>query len=289
MTNKFILDATPDNFNELVMGNSIRGPVMVNYWSKNAGPCLKLWPTLETLVNEFSGRFLLVNLNTDTFKSFAQNELGIISVPTLQIYFKEQVVDVIHGAESEASIRNLLSRHLPRSSDKLLVQSVKMYNDNKPAQAINELKKLQQSDPDNPRIATSIVKLMYKESLFEDMEQYIKTQSSTVKNNEEVISLLTHSQLQLAASKVKDIDQLNAEIQADSDNLDLIYQLVAMDALNNHITDALDQLLKMLKIDSTYKNNLPAKTMILLLNTLGSNSEETKKYRSKMIDALSAV
>jgi len=289
MTNNYIFDATPENFNELVIGNSSRGPVMVNYWSERAGPCIKLWPTLEKLANEYAGRFLLININTDKFKSFAQNELGIVSVPTLQIFHNQQVVDVVHGAESEGSIRNLLSRHLPRSSDSLLVESVKMYNDNKPDQAIEELKKLQQTDPENPRIATSIIKLMYRESRFEEMQQYVNTQSSAVKNNEEVITLLTHSMLQAAAAKVENIDDLNKAIDADKENLDLMYQLVAMDALNNHLTDALDLLLKILKIDAQYKNNLPAKTMVLLLNSLGSDSKKAKYYRSEMIDALSKI
>jgi len=289
MTNNYIFDATPENFKELVIGNSVRGPVMVNYWSSNAGPCMKLWPTLEALANEYSGRFLLVNVNTDKYKSFAQNELGIVSVPTLQIFHNQQVVDVMHGAESEGSIRQLLARHLPRSSDSLLVESVKMYNENKPDQAIEELKELQKTDPENPRIATSIIKLMYRESRFEELEQYMQTQSSVVQNNEEMMSLLTHSKMYRAAAKVKDIDQLNADILAEPDNLDLLYQLVAMDALNNHVTDALDQLLEMLKKDASYDNNLPAKTMVLLLNILGSDSAEAKSYRVKMIDALSAV
>jgi len=287
MSNNYIFDATPENFNELVLGNSVRGPVMVNYWSSKAGPCLKLWPTLEALVNEYSGRFLLVNVNTDKYKSFAQNELGIVSVPTLQVFHNQQVVDVVHGAESEGSIRALLSRHLPRSSDSLIVQSVKLYNNNKPDQAIDELKKLQASDPENPRIATSIIKLLYRESRFEEMEQYISTQSAAVKNNEEAISLLTHSKLQMAAAKVTDIDLLNAEIEKDKQNPDLLYQLVAMDALNNHVNDALDLLLEMLKTNAAYQNNLPAKTMVLLLNTLGSESAEARSYRAKMIDALS--
>lgn len=289
MSNNFIVDATPENFNELVMANSSRGPVMVNYWSSNAGPCMKLWPTLEMLANEYSGRFLLVNVNTDKFKSFVQNDLGIVSVPTLQIFYQQQVVDVMHGAESERSIRHLLAKHLPRESDTLLVESVKLYNDNKPQQAIDELKKLQLTDPENPRITTSIIKLMYRESLFEEMEQFLQCQSATVKNNEEMIGLLTHSMLQRAAQKVASIDTLNAQILADEQNLDLLYQLVAMDALNNHTTDALDQLLNMLKIDVTYKNNLIAKTMVLLINTLGSQSDEAKNYRVKMLDVLAVV
>lgn len=259
---------------------------MVNYWSEKAGPCIKLWPTLEKLVNEYSGRFLLVNLNTDKFRSFAQNELGVRSVPTLQIFSQQQVVDVMHGAESERSIRDLLSRHLPRSSDALLVESVRLYNSNKPEEAIEELKKLQKSDPENPRIATSIIKLLFRESRFDDMEDYINTQSLAVKNNEEVISLLTHSKLQQAAAKVTDIVQLKSELKKDSDP-ELKYRAIAVDALNDNGIEALDQLLEMLKVDSAYENNLAAKTMVLLLNSIELEPAEVKEYRSKMMDVLS--
>ena len=281
-----IFDATPENFNELVLGNSQRGPVMVNYWGANAGPCLKLWPTLEKLVNEYSGRFLLVNLNTDKYKSFAQNELGVRSVPTLQIFHHQQVVEVVHGAESEQSIRNLLSRHLPRSSDGLLVESVKLYNSNKPEEAIDELRKLQKKDPENPRIATSIIKLLFRESRFDDMEDFINLQSTDIKNNEEVISLLTHSKLQRAADKVINIQQLKDELKTDTNNLELLYQSVAVDALNDKTTQALDQLLEMLKIDASYESNLPAKTMVLLLNSMDKDPDKVKQYRAKMMDVL---
>ena len=103
------------------------------------------------------------------------------------------------------------------------------------------------------------------------------------------MSLLTHAQLHTAAAQVKDIDLLNQALQADSENLDLMYQLIAMDALNNHITDVLDQLLVMLKLDASYKNKLPAKTMVLLFKSLDDNSDLVKKYRVKMMDALSEI
>lgn len=281
-----IFDATPENFNEIVLGNSSRGPVMVNYWSEKAGPCIKLWPTLEKLVNEYSGRFLLINLNTDKYKSFAQNELGIRSVPTLQIFVQQQVVDVMHGAESERSIRDLLSRHLPRSSDSLLLESVKLYNSDKPDEAIEELKRLQVSDPENPRIATSIIKLLFRESKFEEMESYINSQSSVVKNNEEVISLLTHSKLQRAAEKVTDINKLKEKLLIEYDP-EMKYRAIAVDALNDNTEGALDLLLEMLKNDSGYENNLPAKTMVLLLNSMEIDQDKVKIYRAKMMDVLS--
>ncbi|VAW63429.1 hypothetical protein MNBD_GAMMA09-811 [hydrothermal vent metagenome] len=289
MANSFIFDATPENFNEMVLGNSVRGPVMVNYWSSNAGPCLMLWPRLESLVNEYAGRFLLINVNTDKFRSFAQNELGIRSVPTIQIYHHQKVVDVVHGAESEQSIRNLLSRHLPRASDSLLVESVKLYNENKVDEAVSELKKLQKNDPENPRIATSIIKLLYRESRFEAMDVYIEAQSRSIKENEEVITLLTHSKLKRAANKSPGSAQLQREMQADNKSSELMYISIAVDALNNRIIEALDQLLNFIKMDAGYDNHLPTKTMVLLLNSSGLEPDVVAQYRAKMFDVLSVT
>ena len=59
------MSTSPFIFDALVLDNSGRGPVLVNYWAAYAGPCLKLWGVLEALANEYEGRFLLVNVNTE--------------------------------------------------------------------------------------------------------------------------------------------------------------------------------------------------------------------------------
>ncbi len=67
----YILDVTGEKFNEVVLSNSHKGPVMVNYWADNAGPCLRLWPVLEKLANDYNGQFLLVNIDTNKEKQLA--------------------------------------------------------------------------------------------------------------------------------------------------------------------------------------------------------------------------
>lgn len=61
----YVFGATTDNFHKLVLENSDKGLVLVNYWSPKAGPCMMLMPRLVRLATEFGGRFLLVMLNTD--------------------------------------------------------------------------------------------------------------------------------------------------------------------------------------------------------------------------------
>ena len=68
----YITDCTRENFSQRVLANSAKGPVLVNYWSPRAGPCLMLLPRLVKLAGEFSGRFLLVLVNTDELGPLAR-------------------------------------------------------------------------------------------------------------------------------------------------------------------------------------------------------------------------
>jgi putative thioredoxin len=61
----YVFDASADNIPRLVLENSIKGPVLVNYWSQKSRAVLDADAASGTLAGEFGGRFLLVMLNTD--------------------------------------------------------------------------------------------------------------------------------------------------------------------------------------------------------------------------------
>ncbi len=105
----FVFDIVPDSFNAMVLENSAKGPVLLFHWSENAGPCMKLLPRLVRLADQFAGRFLLTLLDTDRFKSFS-NHKGVLSIPTVQIYFQGNLVETIHGAYSEKHFHAVIER-----------------------------------------------------------------------------------------------------------------------------------------------------------------------------------
>ena len=109
-TSPYIVDGNHGNFEDAVLNNSRKGPVLVNYWTDRAGPCLRLWPVLEKLATDYAGRFLLVNINTDEDGALAR-EYGVTSVPTVKLFLQGRVVDQIHGAESEREFRRMIDRH----------------------------------------------------------------------------------------------------------------------------------------------------------------------------------
>lgn len=81
----YIHEATTDNFQDLVLDNSEKGPVLVNFGSRKAGPSLRQYPILDKLVHHYKGRMLLVNIDVDSEFVFTR-EYGIASVPTLKLF-----------------------------------------------------------------------------------------------------------------------------------------------------------------------------------------------------------
>ena len=51
----YIHAASDDDFSSLVLENSKAGPVLVNFWAKTAGPCLRQYPVLDALVAKYHG------------------------------------------------------------------------------------------------------------------------------------------------------------------------------------------------------------------------------------------
>ena len=284
---KFILDATPETFAELVIGNSMRGAVMVNYWSAKAGPCLKLWPLLEKLVNEYSGRFLLINLNTDKYLQFSRQELGITSVPTVKMYYQGNIADTIYGADSEKSFRSMIEKHLPRASDPLVVDAVKLYQEDNIEQAFDQLKKLQQSDYDNPRIPLTLIKLMFREKRFLDVLDYIKNLPRALKENEEIVSLQTYAKFLITADNAAEKDSLIDQLNKEPDKIELHYQLAAVYLVEDQLQASMDHLLEVIRLDRTYENDIGVKGMVNVLNMIENNPDLVKSYRTKMVNSMS--
>src|SRR4030067_109530 len=114
-TSPYVFDATAENFHALVLENSDKGPVLVNYWSPRAGPCLMLMPRLIRLATEFGGRFLLVMLHTDELGRLARDH-GVTSLPTVKLFRRGEAIDTLHGAESETVLREFSSQQVSREA-----------------------------------------------------------------------------------------------------------------------------------------------------------------------------
>ena len=157
----WVFEATSDNFAALVLENSARGPVLVNFWSAGAGPCLRLYPLLDKLVHELRGRMLLVNLKTDDHGELSRR-YGVTSVPTLKMFRDGDVVETVHGYQPEADLRRTFDKHLPRESDQALASALRLHASGNSERSISLLAESALEDPGNARIPLTLAKLLIR-------------------------------------------------------------------------------------------------------------------------------
>ena len=104
-----VKDTTSAGFRQDVLQESLRQPVLVDFWAPWCGPCKQLAPVLEKAVRAADGKVKLVKMNIDEHPQIA-GQLGIQSIPAVIAFTKGQPVDGFMGALPEGQIKGFIER-----------------------------------------------------------------------------------------------------------------------------------------------------------------------------------
>ncbi len=278
----FIIDVTSANFADAVLSNSHKGPVMVNYWAENAGPCLRLWPVLEKLANDYGGQFLLANIDTNKEKQLA-HDCGVNSVPTVKLYINGEVIDQIHGYDSPDSFKKMLDKYLARESDKDLAAAVAKYQAGNKEEAFEQLNKLIFVDPENSRIQLTFAKLLMKEEAYEQAYQLLE-KTPLKSESEEAVVLMSNALFLATVQDAVEPDELLMLLEDKPEDLTLLFQSCSQKMMQSNFTEAMDTLLQIIKIDYAWRDGIASLCMRGLFIMLGKDNPDVIKYRQKLID-----
>lgn len=108
------IDVTESTFESEVVSRSRETPVLVDFWAEWCGPCRMLTPVLTDLETKYSGKFILVKVNTDLNQQLA-SRFQISGIPAVKLFINEEVVDEFVGVLPESTLRSFLDRNLPDS------------------------------------------------------------------------------------------------------------------------------------------------------------------------------
>ncbi len=277
----YIIDVTRENFGDAVLSNSHKGPVMVNYWAENAGPCLRLWPVLEKLANDYKGQFLLANIDTSKEKQLA-HDYGVNSVPTVKLFINGEVIDQIHGYDSPDSFKKMLDKYLARESDKDLAAAVAQYQGGDKEAAFEQLNKLIFIDPENSRIQLTFAKLLMKEEAYQ--QAYDLLEKTPLKNeSEEAVVLMTNAMF-LSTVQIAEAEDIKKQLEDKPDDLALLFQLCSHKMMQSKFTEAMDILLQIIKLDYSWRDGIASLCLRGLFIMLGKDNPDAIEYRQKLID-----
>lgn len=283
---RHVFDVTADNFRTLVLENSDRGPVLVNYWSPRAGPCFMLMPRLVRLCTEYGGRFLLAMFNTDELGRLAR-EHGVTSLPTVKVFRHGRVINTLHGAESEPALRRFIDRHVaPASATPALRAAAQAYSEGDLAQAASLAAQAALAQPNDPRLAVNVAKLLMRQGRHAQAFDLLDALPAVAQEDGEAMELLAHLGFIVTAAQGPGGAALEQAIAENPDDLDARYALSALMVTHDDYEGAMAQLLEIVRRDRAFRRDVGRKGLISLFRLLGADHPLTTRYQPLLRAAL---
>ena len=102
MAEEPVVTVTDATFGDVVLRNE--RPVVVDFWAEWCKPCVMISKSLGELAEEYGDRLVIAKLDADTNPE-AVRTYGVMSMPTLLVFRKGEVVGSMVGARPKASLR----------------------------------------------------------------------------------------------------------------------------------------------------------------------------------------
>jgi putative thioredoxin len=110
------IDVTTAEFEQVVLGQSQKIPIVLDVWAEWCGPCKQLSPILEELAGEYAGRILIAKVDADTEPQIAQ-ALQVQSIPSVFAVIKGQLIPLFQGAYPKEQIRQIFDKLLELAAE----------------------------------------------------------------------------------------------------------------------------------------------------------------------------
>ena len=280
----YIVNMDERNASALLIEESHKRPVVVDFWADWCEPCKTLMPLLEKIAKEYQGAFLLAKVNADEQQGIAQ-QLGVRNLPTVMVIQGGQPVDGFAGAQTESFIREMLGKYLPKPWDGLVQQGMEAIERGEFNEALIPLRQAWQESKEQHDITLTYAHALI-ESLRLDEAQALLDNVRMADQDAGYEQLRAQLEIKREAARSPEITALEEQLAANPDDLDVRYQLGVQYTNVGQFREAMEQLVAILRKDLNHGDGATKRMLLDSIAALGKGDPLAVEYQRKLYSLL---
>lgn len=282
--NQHVVEVTLENARQVLIDESLKRLVMVDFWADWCAPCKALMPVLEKLAEEYGGQFLLAKVNADQQPDIA-GQFGVRSLPTVILMRDGQPVDAFQGAQPESQVRQVLEKHLPPAWAAVLDEAFRQLQGGDVAGALPLLRQAYEASGQAPDAALMLAQVLIELGRCDEAETVLKGVPRAAHGPEyaQLIELLAERR---ATARSPELEALERDFAQRPDDGDLALRLARQYRAEHHYEAALQTLLELLRRDLGFGDGSARQEFLDTLDALGKGDPLAARFQRRFFALL---
>ncbi len=283
MQSPFIVEITEQNFRETLEG-SMNTPVLIHFWANAQPESAQILPELQTLAQQYNGAFTLALLNCEDQPALA-SQFGVQVLPTIALFINGQAVDGLGGPQPIDAIAAMLQKHLPSPDEQLLKQVTELLQQGQHAEALSIIHTLPAELQSRGDVKLATADCLLETKQFDVAQELLGSIPLEYQDNY-YKGLIAKLELHLQAADSPELQRLEQQYAANTDNLELACELAVQYNQVGRDEEALELLWNILKVNLGAQDGEVKKTFMDILSALGQGNALAGKYRRQLYSIL---
>ena len=281
----YVFDVNQQNFASVVVENSQRVPVLVDFWADWCQPCRTLTPLLTKLAQEYRGGFILAKVNADAEQGLV-GHFRVRSLPTVMVVWQGQIMDQLVGVQPESAYRAIIDQLRASPTDQLLEQVNILWQQGRQKQVIELLREALRQEPDRIELKVALADKLMQLDRGEEARTLLQSLPAEERDRQPASGLLARLQFVDLVQGAPDLATLEAKVRAQPNDCAARQHLAARYVLAGDYEAALEQFMDILRRDPKFGDGAGRQGLIMMFEMLGNEHPLVVTYRRRMFSLL---
>ncbi len=280
-----VKDTTTAEFRTDVIAESMKQPVLVDFWAPWCGPCKQLAPVIEKVVKAAGGKVKLVKMNIDEHPQIA-GQLGIQSIPAVIAFQRGQPVDGFMGAQGEREIKGFIERLVgplgPGATAQMVEEAKALAESGDAAGAAELYAAVLTQEPDNAEAVGAMAKLHVDLGDLEGAERFLGMTPAGKEDHPAIAGARAALELAKQADGLGDLGELERKVAANAADHQSRFDLALALAARGERDRATDELIEIIRRDRTWNDDGARKQLLQFFDAWGPMDDASVAGRRKL-------